>query len=112
MSILHYESNTLAGIGGIEGHISSSRFEHRQQPHDHLNATLHADTHQDFRAYTQMLEIMSHLVGSSIEFCIGKRLASAKCQCYCIGGSLDLVFKKLVRILVLRIVAVGCVPFN
>src|SRR5436305_10532825 len=109
--ILKHPRETLLRRAWIKRDIGPASLEYGEQSHHHFNATLHKDSDQHLRTDAQLLELMSNVRGSSVQFCIGQRLLF-KDEGYRIGSVLHLLLNELVHKSILWIVGLGRVPFH
>src|SRR6202012_512079 len=70
LCIAEHEAEPFLWIGGIEGDISCSCLENGHEGDDHLEASLHADSHPRIRSCTQLAQIVGQPVGSLVEFLV------------------------------------------
>ena len=111
LSICQDVGNALCRILWIKRHISSTCLENTEQADHHLQRALHADAHQYIWPDALLLQVVSELIGAMVEFAIGQRLVF-KNHGDVVWGSFNLLFKKLVDTLILRIFRLGVVPLH
>ena len=111
VGIFQHEGQALLGVGWIQRHISSACLQNAQKPDDHLRAALHAHGHRHLRPHAQRLQVMSQLIGASVELSVGQ-LLSLKHDGHAVRRPLDLFLKQLVEALVFGVIGLGIVELD
>ena len=109
LGVFQHEAQPLGRIGRVEGHISASGLEHRQQGHDHLEAALHADGHPGIGPHPQFPEVMRQLVGPPVQLRIAQ-LRILEDHRGCIRAPEHLLLEQLLHALVRGELRRGVVP--
>ena len=82
--------------GGINRQISPTSFYDGKKGNNQFNGSFQADSDDDFRADTEINEVMSELVGAGVKFLVGKLLI-LKDQGDGIRRAFNLLFKELMH---------------
>src|SRR5437763_297864 len=72
--ILEHKREPFPGVGGIERHVGTASFEDAEQSYDHLNRTIHAETHWCLRTHPELPQMICKLVSLCIQIAIGDLL--------------------------------------
>jgi len=108
-AVLHHEAEPFCRVGGVKRNVSSTRLEHREQPHHQLQAAFQADGHRHIRPHPQVPEVVSEPIGSGVQLRIGQS-TFFRDHGYGIGRSKDLAFEELMDAGVGGILCIGRVP--
>ena len=106
--VREHEGKAILGKLRIKGKISAAGLKDRKKSDDGIEGAIEADTDETLRTGTLAAEKMGEAVGSGIQFPV-RKLMGAKEQCWRVGSSLSLVFKKLVRALRDRVQSMGII---
>ena len=95
----------------MQRHVSAARLQDPQQRNNHLGGSVQAHSHQGIRAYTQLAEIMSHLVRLLVQLTVGK-FSIFEPQCRPVRRMCGLFLEQLVDAALFAIIGNRLVPIN
>ena len=75
--ILEHEGESLFGVARVQRHVGAAGFEDPQQPDDHLDGALGAQSDEDLGADAQRAQVVGELVGPRVELAVADVLVSA-----------------------------------
>ncbi len=102
-------SESLAGIGGVEGDVGAAGLEDGEQSDDHGAGALEADADAGIGLHAESDELVRELVGAGVELGIAEGLLLEH-EGDGVGRALDLLLELLVKADVLGIRRAGGVP--
>ena len=109
--VLEYESQSLSGIGRVNGHVSRGRFEDGQEADHHGGRPFDANAHERFRAGAQILQLTGQRLGTLVQLLVREPVGSTN-QRRGLRRALDLRLEKLMDAGVPGIIGGGIVPFD
>src|SRR5215216_5213626 len=109
VGILNHVGQPLGWVARVQRHVCSASLEHSKQPHDHIEAAFNKQADDDFRPDPEGIEVVSQLIGSTVQLRIGKLLLLVDYG-YCIRVKVYLLLEQLVYALMGREVSCSIIP--